>query len=180
MGGVSTTPDAPQYIDVDRDLDALSFTLTDWSAALWRAFAGVTAFFGMGVVGAIASSGIDAVLPQLQIVAALVPIGTLVLTNVLGRHFRLEVRIDAFGASITGRHRRQRVRWSDFDRVERKGRRLFVHGPAGRVELPTPTAYTDAAWMERVVREGVEAIAVEDGAVPATLVGLRGRGTERA
>lgn len=177
---MQTTPDTPQYLDVDRDLESLSFTLTDWSAALWRALAVVSVFLGLGVAGAIAAQGIDAVLPQLQPVAALVPIGTIGLTHVLGTTLRMEVRIDAFGASITGRHRQERIRWSDFEQVERKGRRLFVQGPRGRVELPTPTAYTDAAWMERVVREGVESVDVDDGAVPATLAGIRGRGAERA
>ena len=168
----------PQHLDVERHLDTLSFTLTDWSAALWRSLGGVSALIALGVAGAAVTGGAEA-LEALEAVPLVIPMFTIFALIVVGRSLRIHVTIDSFGASIVGRHREDRYHWSDFERVERRGRRLFLDGPRGRVELPTPTAYTDAAWMERVVREGVEAIGTEADALPEGLQALRGVEAER-
>lgn len=173
-----TAPNDPQHVAVTRDLDTLSFALTDWSAALRRAALVVALFLGVGVGGAAVAAGPE-VLPQLPILAGwILPFTLFVLYASRGR-FRIEVRIDSFGAGVSGRHRQERFRWSDFDAVERRGRRLFLDGPRGRVELPTPSSYVDAAWMERVVREGVESVGVADGTPPRELQVLRGVDSER-
>jgi hypothetical protein len=175
---VHTRPADPKNLDVERDLDTLSFSLTDWSAVMGRALIGVCVFLGFGVAGALATGGAE-VLPQIPMVAGLVLPFTLFVGYALRDRYRIRVRIDTFGASITGRHREERVLWSEHERVMRRGRRIFLSGPRGGVELPTPTAYTDAVWMERLVREGVDSVGTEDGELPEDLRALRGVEVER-
>lgn len=160
-------PDQPRDLSVERDLGGLRYTVATWEGALPQlaiTYVGLLFASALGVVALLAGLGMlvpdlieffSIIFQPLYTMGVLLPLLLAVLR--VHRDVSVSVWIDQNGMQLTRRSGTQQVTWAACEDVRRKGRLIDVLIDGRWRKLPSPNAYTDAAWLEGLIRDKIDA-----------------------
>jgi hypothetical protein len=154
-------PDTPRDLKLTHDLGGLHYTVSTWEQVLGRLLF-LSALIVAVLVGVLAAATAIGMPGEFAIIIGQLLIGTaglplLLSLAILHRRVKVEVSIDQNGMTLQRHRGSQRLTWAACADVRRRGRMLEVQLDGTWRKLPSPNAYTDAAWLEGLIQENIDA-----------------------
>jgi len=156
-------------------MGGLHYQLREWDGALWTLAGSYGLLLVCSILAALAAGLLLYALDAGELAGALPMLVQLFVSYIapllsiawVGRRIRAEVSIDAQGMTIKRHTGSRHLLWAACSGVRRDGRQVYVWVGEGWHRLPSPSAYTDAAWLEALILDNINARRGDAVAPPA-------------